>query len=58
MILINPASPTRMGMISRYSAVSLPIGVGILAGYLLSKGKKVKIVDELITPIDRGLCDI
>jgi len=58
MILINPASTGRMGMISRYSIVSLPIGVGTLAGYLLSKGKQVKIIDELINPVDRFLSDI
>lgn len=58
MILINPVSPDRMGMISRYSATSLPIGIGTLAGCLLAKGKQVKIIDELIDPIDRRFSDI
>lgn len=58
MILINIASPNRMGMISHYSAVTLPINVGILAGYLLSKGRRVEIVDELIDPIDESLENI
>lgn len=50
MLLINPAMPGRMGMISRYSAVSLPIGIGTLAGYLLSKKRQAAILDELIHP--------
>lgn len=58
MILINPVAPNRMGMISRYSPITLPMGVGTLTGCLLSKGKQVKIVDELISPIDRCLDDI
>lgn len=58
MILINPVTPNRMGMISRYSAVSLPISSGILAGYLISKGKKVKIIDELVDPINEALSNI
>lgn len=58
MILINPASPTRMGMISRYSAKSLPIAIGTLAGYLLAKGKQVKIIDELICPVDKSMSEI
>lgn len=58
MILINPVARNRMGMISRYSPIALPMGVGTLAGCLLSKGKQVKIVDELISPIDRSLDDI
>ncbi len=41
-----------MGIISRYSATSLPIGVGTLAGYLMQKGKKVKVLDELIQPFE------
>jgi len=58
MILINPVAQDRMGMISRYSATSVPMSVGILAGYLLAKGKQVKIVDELINPIEECLDDI
>ncbi len=58
MILINPVAQNRMGMISRYSATSVPMSVGILAGYLLNKGKQVKIIDELINPIEECLDDI
>lgn len=58
MILINVAEPKRMGMISRYSAVILPISVGMLAGYLLSKKRKVKIIDELVDPLDDSLTSI
>jgi anaerobic magnesium-protoporphyrin IX monomethyl ester cyclase len=58
MILINPASPNRMGMISRYAPASVPTGIGVLAGYLLSKGKQVKILDELTGPIDKELATI
>ncbi len=47
-----------MGMIKRYSAVALPISIGTLSGYLLSKGRAVKIVDELISPIDDSLGNI
>jgi anaerobic magnesium-protoporphyrin IX monomethyl ester cyclase len=58
MILINTVAPNRMGMISHYMAVSVPIGVGMLAGYLLSKGKRVKIIDEQICPYEEVLQDI
>lgn len=58
MILINPVSQNRMGMISRYSAKSLPIAVGTLAGYLLAKGRQVRIIDELICPINNRLNEI
>lgn len=57
MILINPASRGSMGMISRYSAIGLPIGIGILAGYLLSKGKQAIVIDEQISPIDKYFFD-
>lgn len=58
MLLINLAEPKRMGMISHYSAVSLPISIGMLAGYLISKGREVKVVDELTSPIDDYLTNI
>lgn len=34
------------GRFARYVPLSIPFGVGMLAGYLIKKGKKVKIVDE------------
>lgn len=58
MILINPVSPNRMGMISRYSLTSLPIGVGTLAGYMVSQGRQVKILDELLSSGQRFIEDI
>lgn len=58
MILINPVPRARMGMIERYSLKSLPTAVGVLAGYLLSKGEKVKIVDELMDSVDTRFDDM
>jgi len=58
MILINSAAQDRMGMISRYGLTSVPMSVGILAGYLLSKGKQVKIVDELVNSTEKCFDDI
>lgn len=54
MILINPLSQ-RLGDFYRYLPVSPHIGIGTLAGYLLSKGKKVKILDDDINPITDGV---
>ncbi len=51
MILINPVAPNRMGMISRYTDATLPMGIGTLAGYLLAKGRQAKIIDELSGPM-------
>ena len=58
MILINAASPDRMGMISHYSSVTPPINIGTLAGYIMSKGGRVRIIDELVNPIDKDLTNI
>ena len=57
MILINPRFDrlTKLGIFSRYVPISLPIGVGTLAGYLLANGKKAKILDDQITPIDEQI---
>jgi len=54
MILINPQFDRikKLGIFSRYVPISLPIGIGTLAGYLLSKNKKAKILDDQITPIN------
>lgn len=58
MILINSVAQDRMGMISRYGSSSVPMSIGILAGYLLAKGKQVRVVDELINPIEKCFGDI
>lgn len=54
MVLINPNS-SKFGIFQRYVPVSVPIGAGYLAGYLLHHGRKVEIIDELITPLSRPL---
>ncbi|MBW2307160.1 MAG: B12-binding domain-containing radical SAM protein [Deltaproteobacteria bacterium] len=54
MLLIHP-NFDRKGKNSyfdRWVAISLPTGVAALAGYLLQRGKKVKILDEAATPIN------
>ena len=56
MILINPKS-TKFGIFERYVPLSVPIGVGCLAGYLLQHGKKAEIIDEHIEPLSRELLD-
>ena len=45
MILINPLS-TKFGIFDRYVPLSVPIGIGSLAGYLISHKKDIEIVDE------------
>ena len=52
MILINPRS-TKFGIFDRYVPLSVPIGIGSLAGYLLSHNKKVEIIDEHARPLTR-----
>lgn len=54
MILINPRS-TKFGIFDRYVPLSVPIGVGHLAGYLQSRDKTVAILDEHVTPITKDL---
>lgn len=53
MILINPQFDRvkKLGNFSRYVPVTLPTGIGVLAGYLLSQGKTIKILDDQITPV-------
>ncbi len=48
MILIKPNSYRRqkLGSFSRYVPLSIPIGIGYLASYLIGQKKKVKILDE------------
>lgn len=55
MIIINTVAPARMGMISRYSANTVPISVGVIAGCMRKHGKKVKIVDEQLSPFPQAL---
>ncbi len=57
MILINPQFDrvSKLGDFSRYVPISVPIGLAILAGYLQSKGKTVKILDEQIKPVSEEL---
>lgn len=56
MILINPKS-TKFGIFERYVPLSIPIGIGYLAGYLLSRNKVVEIIDEHITPISNQILE-
>lgn len=56
MILINPLTQ-KLGDFYRYLPLSPPIGIGTLAGYLLEKGKEVKILDEHISPITDASLD-
>ena len=56
MILINPQGQ-KLGDFYRYLPVSPPVGIGILAGYLLSQNKNVKILDENVISITDSLLD-
>ncbi len=49
MILINPRS-TKFGIFDRYVPLSVPIGIGSLAGYLLSRNIRVEVIDEHARP--------
>ena len=53
MLLINPSynRKQKLGGFSRYVPLSVPIGIGSIAGYLLKNGKKVMVVDEEIEEI-------
>lgn len=53
MILINPAS-RRVGIFSEYIPISIPIGIGYLAAYLLERGESVTIHDENIKLLDEA----
>ena len=52
MILISPSGdrPKKLGAFAKYVPLSVPYGIGALAGYLHSKGKKAEILDEEIEP--------
>lgn len=56
MILINPQGQ-KLGDFYRYLPVSPPIGIGILAAYLLSQNKDVKILDENVISITEKLLE-
>ena len=53
MILINAQENrvTRLGVFSRYVPLAVPIGIGVLASYLMEKGHHVKIWDDAIKEI-------
>lgn len=49
-ILISPKA-NKLNLFEAFVPVSVPVGVGALAGYLTMKGKKVGIIDEALTPL-------
>lgn len=59
MILVNPSynRSQKLGGFSRYVPVSVPIGIGYLAGYLIAHGKTVKILDEEIIQASSYMLD-
>src|SRR3989338_8642922 len=54
LILISPFN-SQLGRFKRFVPRSVPIGVGILAGFLRSKGHSVRIVDNELVDLDRGM---
>ncbi|MBW1742168.1 MAG: B12-binding domain-containing radical SAM protein [Deltaproteobacteria bacterium] len=52
MILISPSGdrPKKLGVFAKYVPLSVPYGIGALAGYLHHKGKKAEVLDEEIEP--------
>jgi radical SAM superfamily enzyme YgiQ (UPF0313 family) len=50
MILISPSGdrPKKLGVFAKYVPLSVPYGIGALAGYLHFKGKKAEVLDEEI----------
>lgn len=53
MLLINPRS-TKFGIFDKYVPLSVPMGVGYLAAYLLSCNKEADIFDEHAEPLTEG----
>lgn len=49
-VFINPRS-SRFGIFEKYVPLSVPIGIGSLAGYLRQCGRRVRIIDEHVEPI-------
>ena len=56
MILINPKS-TKFGIFERYVPLSVPIGIGYLAGSLISHNKDARVIDEHIAPISKEILE-
>lgn len=52
MILISPSGDRqrKLGVFAKYVPLSVPYGIGALAGYLHSKGKRAEVIDEEIEP--------
>jgi radical SAM superfamily enzyme YgiQ (UPF0313 family) len=50
MILISPSGDRqrKLGVFAKYVPLSVPYGIGALAGYLHSKGKRAEVIDEEI----------
>ncbi len=59
MIFISPAynRKQKLGGFSKYVPISVPIGIGYLAGYLVKHGRRVKILDEEIVCVSEPLLD-
>jgi len=59
MILINPGydREKKLGGFSRYVPLSVPIGIGYLAAYLIKNGKTVRIWDEEVAPLTEEALD-
>ncbi|MFC1558372.1 B12-binding domain-containing radical SAM protein [candidate division KSB1 bacterium] len=59
MILINPGYDRmrKLGAFSKYVPISVPLGIGYLAGYLVKNDKTVKILDDGIIPVTDELLD-
>ena len=59
MILINPYfdRTQKLGIFAHYVPLSVPMGIGALAGYLLQQEKTVKTLDEHITPVTDEVLD-
>lgn len=53
MILISPkgSREKKLGIFSRYVPLSVPYGIGALAGYLMMKGRRVEIIDDEVEPV-------
>lgn len=59
MILISPKTNRnqKLSLFEKYVVLGVPFGLGMLAGYLSQKNKKVKIIDESVTIVTEGLLD-
>lgn len=57
MILISPRTNRnqKLAHFERYVVLTIPFGIGMLAGYLEQKNKKVVVLDESITPLTEDL---